>query len=136
MARLEKDLIVAFCRSFLAEGGNLREGTIVEAGTDVEQQAKACTGNDGLAIGVVVDANVVGKSVSVCEENGLVILTCSAAVSATNLRLYLDSTGQKVTSTKPTVAGTYISIGKSKSITENADEKIAVFIDPQELVVV
>jgi hypothetical protein len=130
MSRLDNNLCEGYIRSYKAEGSELNTGDFVKEGTDVEQQAKIIDDFADTFLGVVVVGAGEDQQAQVVEENACVPVICAGAITGVNKRLYFDKTyPQKVTLTKPTDAGTYVSPGISKSITGAADEKVMLWID-------
>jgi len=136
MARLDNNICEGYIRSFESEGSELNTGDFVKQGTDKEQQAQLIDDFADDFLGVVIVGGAEGEQAHVIEENGCVPVACAAAITALNKRLYFAKAApQKLTMTKPTDAGDYVSPGISKSITGAADERVMLWIDRLEFTV-
>jgi hypothetical protein len=134
MAYVFTDISKAVLRSGKAESTNLLEGKFVKHGTTETDLVVSSAATDNVC-GIVVQPAGIGSPAVIAEAGAYVPVKCSEAI-AIQKRLFLASDGQRVTDVVPTSAGTYISVGISKSITDGANKMLTMLLDIKEVTIV
>ena len=134
MAQVFRDLSHALTRSVRAQTTDILDGNLVAYGT-AEDQVIKCSAANSAFTGVACGSAQVNKTLMIAEKNAFVVGVAGKAI-AIGKRLYMTATGQKLTDTKPVAAGTYVSVGVSKSVAAADGDDITYLLDPQEVVVV
>lgn len=133
MTYIFQDTSKALTRTVRAESSDIPSGKFVTAGTAEDQVVLSSAADDYIS-GVSISAAKEDRDLTIAENNAYVEVVASEAV-VNNVRVYLSSDGQRLTDVKPTVAGTYISPGVSRTAASGANKIFVISLDPQEIIV-